>query len=150
MISAYMFGNDKKETVFTEEFKAATGTRISKATTVIGNIETEESVVIEGSLTGDVTCTGSASQITVCEEGFVEGNIVGPHILIEGVVNGNIDSSDTIKCGSRARVLGHVVYTEMQLELGAEVTGNLSRQTTSSVGGSKYQDFKDSNDTSYE
>jgi cytoskeletal protein CcmA (bactofilin family) len=132
------------------EVKVSKETYISKATKIIGNIQTEESVVIEGSLVGDITITGSTSLIQVTEEGFIEGNIIGPNISIDGVVNGDIESSVTIECGSSARVLGNIIYSEIQLSLGAEVTGSLSRKTSSSVGGEKYQDFNGQNETSYE
>lgn len=136
-----MFG--KKETVETQvkPMKSGTATVISQTTKIFGDIETDSEITIEGSLVGDLKNMKGDSSIRISEQGYVEGSIIGTKVIINGVVKGNIVAKNIVECGSSARVLGNIEYNNIQLALGAEVTGNLIRSA-----GDHHEESYDSNE----
>jgi len=117
----------KKETIEARNLKMANGSFISKSTKLFGDIETDRELTIEGTLVGNVRASNGDSVVTISAEGFVEGNISAAEVIVDGVVKGDIESTVIIHCGATARVIGNIEYNEIQLALGAEVSGSLVR-----------------------
>ena len=59
------------------------------------------------------------------EEGCIEGSVIAPNVLLNGMVKGNIDAGDRVELGAKARVLGNVHYTVIETAVGAQINGKL-------------------------
>ena len=81
---------------------------------------------LDGYINGNVTAeAGADSLLSVSEQGCIEGSVIAPNVLLNGVVKGNIDASHRVELGSKAQVLGNVQYTIIETAVGAQINGKL-------------------------
>ena len=80
--------------------------------------------VIRGSVSGEVE---SLSSLTVSEHGTIEGQVRVARIFLNGLVKGDVYSTERVELASSARVEGNVYYGLMEMAIGAEVNGKLVR-----------------------
>ena len=78
---------------------------IAIGTRVKGTLNGKNSLKIAGLLEGDVT---SEMLVWIAKGGRIEGNIKARGVIVEGEVNGNIDSKDKTELSSGARVVGDI------------------------------------------
>jgi cytoskeletal protein CcmA (bactofilin family) len=90
-------------------------------TEVIGDIKFVGGLHVEGRVTGNIFSDDGSLHI----HGEVIGEIRVPHIVVNGVVQGNIYSGEHIELASKAMIRGNVYYTSMEMMLGAQVNGSL-------------------------
>jgi len=55
----------------------------------------------------------------------VEGSVIAPNVILNGIVKGDIDAADRVELGAKARVLGNVHYTIIETAVGAQINGKL-------------------------
>lgn len=88
---------------------------------VEGDIRFTGGLHVEGKVTGNI----------LSEEGMlhVHGEVVGeirvPHVVINGLVQGNIYASEHVELADKAVVNGNVYYKTMEMMMGAQVNGSL-------------------------
>jgi cytoskeletal protein CcmA (bactofilin family) len=107
-------------------------TLIGKNTEINGDIMFSGGLRIDGKLTGNVAAReggGDSSLLTISEQGEVTGNVSVPHVVINGIVNGNVSSPGKVLLQSRAKIVGDVHYASIEMELGATVNGNMVCET---------------------
>lgn len=105
-------------------------TLISSKTEIVGDITFKGGIQIEGSVKGSLTAeAGSGAIVRISETGHIEGKINAPHVVINGVVIGDIYAGEYIELAKKARIQGDVYYHKMEMVLGAEVNGRLLHQT---------------------
>jgi cytoskeletal protein CcmA (bactofilin family) len=80
--------------------------------------------VIRGAVSGEVE---SLSSLTVSEHGTIEGQVRVARIFLNGLVKGDVYSTERVELASSARVEGNVYYGLMEMAIGAEVNGKLVR-----------------------
>ncbi len=81
---------------------------------------------IEGKVVGNIFGEeGSNAEVNVAPNGMVEGEIRAPKITVHGAIKGNLYSAGHIGLAKKATVTGNVHYATMEMEMGAEVNGNL-------------------------
>ena len=80
--------------------------------------------VIRGAVLGEVE---SLSSLTVSEHGTIEGEVRVARIFLNGLVKGDVYSTERVELASSARVEGNVYYGLMEMAIGAEVNGKLVR-----------------------
>jgi cytoskeletal protein CcmA (bactofilin family) len=78
---------------------------ISNGTRVGGTLNGKNSLKIAGLLEGDVTCE---LMVWIVKGGRVEGTIKAWGVIVEGEVNGNIDSKEKTELRSGARMIGDI------------------------------------------
>jgi cytoskeletal protein CcmA (bactofilin family) len=101
-------------------------TLIGRSASVQGDVEFAGGLHIEGRVTGNVRATpGGPSALSVSEHGVIEGSVTCPHVVLNGVVNGDINASERVALGAKARVRGNVSYGVIEMALGAEISGKL-------------------------
>jgi cytoskeletal protein CcmA (bactofilin family) len=66
--------------------------------------------------------------VRVRETGLVKGDIQSPMIVINGLVEGDVYSSNHIELAAKARVTGNVHYHLIEMVMGSEVNGSLSHR----------------------
>ncbi|WP_203143457.1 bactofilin family protein [Marinobacter mangrovi] len=122
-----MLGNKKQKSR-----KPTTGhfdTLISSKTAISGDVEFSGGLHIDGRVRGKVMAEeGTSAILRVSEIGAVEGDIVAPHVIINGTVHGDVYASEHLELAQKASINGNVYYSLIQMAMGAEVNGNLVHQ----------------------
>ncbi|WP_111497954.1 MULTISPECIES: bactofilin family protein [Marinobacter] len=123
-----MLGSNKKQ----KSRKPATGhfdTLISSKTTVAGDVEFSGGLHVDGRVRGKVIAEEGADAILrISQIGAVDGDIVAPHVIINGTVNGDVYASEHLELAEKASITGNVYYSLIQMAMGAEVNGSLVHQ----------------------
>lgn len=101
-------------------------TLLGGTTKVEGNVEFAGALHLDGHVSGNVrAATQMSSTLSISPGGRVDGAVEVTHILLNGVVQGDIRASGRVVLGARARVYGNVHYGVIEVALGAEVRGKL-------------------------
>jgi cytoskeletal protein CcmA (bactofilin family) len=101
-------------------------TLIGPKTRINGDIEFTGGLHLDGYINGNVK--GDSNQgtfLSVSEHGCVEGSVIAPNVILNGIVKGDIDASNRVELGAKARVLGNVHYTIIETAVGAQINGKL-------------------------
>ncbi|GAC1300410.1 MAG: polymer-forming cytoskeletal protein [Steroidobacteraceae bacterium] len=108
------------------------GTLIGPTTRINGDVEFTGGLHLDGCITGNVK--GDSKQgtfLSVSREGAIEGSVVAPYVVLNGLVKGDIEASDRVELGSNARVMGNVHYTTIETAVGAQINGKLIHRSAS-------------------
>ncbi len=104
-------------------------TLISSRTTVEGDIKFSGGLHVDGRVHGKVMAEeGSDAVLRVSEVGEITGDIVAPHVIINGTVNGDVYASAHLELAEKAAINGSVYYNLIEMAMGATVNGNLVHQ----------------------
>ncbi len=112
-----------------ENKPAAIQTLVGAKTRISGDVEFAGGLHLDGQINGNVTA-GAGAMLSISEQGCVEGSVAVPNIVLNGVVKGDIDSSERIKLGPKARVHGNVSYLVIETAVGAQINGKLIHRST--------------------
>jgi cytoskeletal protein CcmA (bactofilin family) len=104
----------------------AIDTLIGANTRINGDVEFSGGLHVDGYINGNVSSepAGGAS-LTVSEMGGIEGSVLVRNIVLNGIVKGDIDATDRVELGEKARVLGNVRYSSIETAVGAQINGKL-------------------------
>ena len=115
-----MFGREPKP--------ARIDTLIGKASRVHGDLEFTGGLHLDGSIAGNVRADPSEdSSLSVSETGSIEGNVEATNVMLNGTVKGDILARHRVVLGATARVQGNVFYGVIEMTLGAQIMGKLTR-----------------------
>jgi cytoskeletal protein CcmA (bactofilin family) len=115
-----MFNRDTKQ--------ARIDTLIGKASRVHGDMEFAGGLHLDGSIAGNVRADPSeGSSLSVSETGSIEGNVEADNVMLNGTVRGDIVARGRIVLGATASVQGNVYYGVIEMTLGAQIMGKLTR-----------------------
>jgi cytoskeletal protein CcmA (bactofilin family) len=104
-------------------------TLISAKTSVQGDITFSGGLHVDGRIHGKVVAEeGSDAVLRVSEVGEVTGDIIAPHVIVNGTVNGDVYASANLELAEKASINGSVYYNLIQMAMGATVNGNLVHQ----------------------
>ncbi|MBN1239073.1 MAG: polymer-forming cytoskeletal protein [Gammaproteobacteria bacterium] len=104
----------------------AIGTLIGGGARVHGDIEFAGGIHIDGFVKGNVVAADEpGSSVSISERGCVEGTVSAAQVLLNGTVNGDVLAAERVELGPRARVIGNVRYSLIEMAVGAEVNGKL-------------------------
>ena len=114
---------------------AKVDTLIGAKTRINGDIEFNGGLHLEGYINGNVKGDSSADTfLSVSEHGCIEGSVIAPNVILNGIVKGDIEASERVELGSKARVLGSVIYTIIETAVGAQINGKLIHRAVSATG----------------
>jgi len=103
-------------------------TIIGEGTVIQGDILYTGGLHIDGKVVGNVTAeNGAETTLTLSKQGSIQGNVNVPTVVIDGEVEGDVTSSDRVQLISNSRITGNVKYNLIEMEVGAEVNGQLLR-----------------------
>jgi cytoskeletal protein CcmA (bactofilin family) len=115
--------------------KAQIDTLIGAKTRINGDVEFAGGFRLDGCINGNVKCEpGADGVLSVSEQGCIEGSVIVPSIVLNGVVKGDIEARDRVELGPKARVLGSVHYTTIETAVGAQINGKLIHRAKASAG----------------
>jgi cytoskeletal protein CcmA (bactofilin family) len=110
-------------------------TLIGRSANVQGDVEFAGGLHVDGRITGNVRATaGLPASLSISEHGVVEGSVEAQNVVLNGRINGDIFGSERVVLGAKARVLGNVHYGEIEMALGAEITGKLVPRVGAGTG----------------
>jgi cytoskeletal protein CcmA (bactofilin family) len=95
---------------------------ISPDLKVIGNLETEGDLQIEGTVEGDIR----AHLLTIGEKATIRGEIVAEDVVVNGHVFGRI-RGQKVRLASTGQVEGDILHNTIAIEAGAHFEGSVHR-----------------------
>ena len=102
-------------------------TMIGESTEVTGNLVFSGGLLIEGKVLGNISSVkDDASAVLILNiDGFIEGDISVPNVVINGSVNGDIHVTGRAELAEGARIHGNVYYSVIEIASGAKINGSL-------------------------
>mgnify|MGYP001808956332 FL=1 len=89
---------------------------------------------IDGTVKGNVNAENfSDSELSISEDGTVEGGVTVPYVIVNGIVQGDVVASQRVELGPTARIIGNIYYNLIRMAIGAEINGKLVHQPESQV-----------------
>jgi len=93
---------------------------------VHGDVDFAGGLHIDGHVFGAVRAQGAGeSTVSVSESGVIEGGVVATHVVVNGLVRGDVRATGKVALGPSARVIGNVQYGVIESAAGAQITGTL-------------------------
>src|SRR4051794_37539228 len=121
-----MFSRDNKQ--------ARIDTLIGKASRVHGDVEFAGGLHLDGSIAGNVRADPiEGSSLSVSETGSIDGNVEAGNVMLNGAVRGDIVARGRVVLGATAHVQGNVYYGVIEMTLGAQIMGKLTRLSEGAV-----------------
>ncbi len=115
--------------------KAEIDTLIGAKTRINGDVEFAGGFHLDGHINGNVKSElDSGATLSVSAEGCIEGSVIVTNIVLNGIVKGDIEASDRVELGPKARVLGSVHYTTLETAVGAQINGKLIHRPKAGPG----------------
>lgn len=105
---------------------------IAKETKIVGDLQTQGNVRIEGLIEGMVY---SKSKIVISESGVVVGNLMSAESEISGKVTGTVTCSEVLFLKKTALIEGDITTSKLIIENGAVFNGKcqMADQATSKI-----------------
>ena len=98
-------------------------TTISASITIKGEVSSEEDLVIEGRVDGEVRMRNA--MVTVARGAQVTADVRGPRVRVLGRVYGSIAAADRIELTTTAEVQGSLSASQVVLEEGSTFSGRI-------------------------
>ncbi len=100
---------------------------IGVGTRIEGDVIFSGGLRVDGVVIGNVLAAEGAtsSTLVLSEHASVEGAVNVAHLVMNGTVKGPVTVTDSLELQSRARVIGDVVYTLIEMQQGAVIEGRL-------------------------
>jgi len=107
-------------------------TLVGKDTRVHGDLEFTGGCLIDGYVKGNVKAVADDdATLNISERGCVEGAVMVANVLLNGTIKGDVKALKRVELGSKARVVGNVQYSLIEMAVGAEVNGKLIHESES-------------------
>lgn len=96
---------------------------IGEGTVVLGELRFADGLRIDGEIRGDVVAEDGPSLLVISENARIHGKVTAGHVIINGEVNGPVDSHELLELQPKARIVGDVVYGALEMHQGATIQG---------------------------
>lgn len=101
-------------------------TLISGKTQIVGDLQFTGGLHVDGLVRGTVRAEEESDAIVrISDIGEIDGDVIAPHIIVNGTVHGDVYASKHIELAANASIKGNVYYHLIEMAMGAEVNGNL-------------------------
>ena len=101
-------------------------TLIGEGSVLQGEIRFSDGLRIDGEVRGDVVADDAKpSVVVISERARVIGRVHAAHIIINGEVQGPIESHQLLELQPKARVVGDIRYEALEMHQGAQIDGEL-------------------------
>jgi cytoskeletal protein CcmA (bactofilin family) len=112
-----------KGKIFRSPFKMVETTIISDSSNFQGNIETEGTLIVHGSVRGIIKC----GSLEILQEGDVDANVEAESVSVAGKFQGEMICTGRLNILSTGTVIGEIVYGRLSIESGGQLAGNLTK-----------------------
>ena len=113
----------KKEKRRREDKAIPSESVIASNTRFKGNISADDTVRIAGHFEGDIQCE---QLVRIDIGGIVVGIINSALVIIEGELNGNIESAKKVEVRSEGRAIGNITTEELAIAEGSYIRGEIN------------------------
>jgi cytoskeletal protein CcmA (bactofilin family) len=111
-------------------------TLIGPKTRINGDVDFTGGLHLDGYINGNVKGdSNEGTFLSVSEHGCIEGSVIAPNVVLNGMVKGDIEAGERVELGAKARVLGNVHYTIIETAVGAQINGKLIHRVNPPGGG---------------
>ncbi len=100
---------------------AGKSTVLGEKTRYLGNIDTDEPLLIHGGFEGEIK---SSSEVEVGESGVVKATLSARSIIISGRVTGDCTASDKLELRASGKLTGSIHAARIVIAEGAEFKGS--------------------------
>jgi cytoskeletal protein CcmA (bactofilin family) len=100
----------------------STPSLIAQHTRVVGDIETQGALLLNGSVQGNGQIAG---EVAISNGAQWEGDVHAQSAVIAGTVIGNVTIDDKLEIGASARLQGRVTAKRLAIALGAQIDGEV-------------------------
>ncbi len=102
-------------------------TLIGVGTIIEGDIRFSGGLRIDGTVKGNVEAAdgAAASTLILSEQARIEGNVAVAYLVNNGTVVGQVSVAECLEMQSRAKIVGDVEYSLIEMHQGAVVEGRL-------------------------
>ena len=101
-------------------------TLVGQHTEIQGDVRFAGGLHVDGTVKGNVIAENDGrSMLSLSECGTIEGEVNVPYVVLNGVVIGDVHSSEHVELASKARITGNVYYNLIEMSIGSEVNGKL-------------------------
>jgi cytoskeletal protein CcmA (bactofilin family) len=123
-----MFSGDKKQV------KGRIDTLVGRNSRIKGDLSFSGGLHVDGEIHGNVSAEdGSDSVLSLSQNGVIRGEVRVPHIVVNGLVEGDVHAEKRLELGPAARVTGDVYYNLVEIAVGATVNGKLVHKPAAPV-----------------
>jgi cytoskeletal protein CcmA (bactofilin family) len=99
---------------------------IGASAKVHGDVEFSGGLHIEGHVLGAVRAYGAGeSTVSVGDSGIIDRGVSATHVVVNGIVRGDVEATGKVALGPTALVVGNVRYGTIESAAGAQITGRL-------------------------
>lgn len=108
---------------------------IGAGTQIEGNIRFTGGLRIDGEVKGCVEAAegASSSTLVLSEQARIEGSVTVAHLVSNGTVVGPVTVSESLELQPKARIVGDVDYSVIEMHQGAVIEGRLVHRGAKSV-----------------
>jgi cytoskeletal protein CcmA (bactofilin family) len=97
-------------------------TTISRSIRIHGELIGDDDLVVEGTVCG---CINAPKNLIIAPEAYVQGDIRGRRVLVQGRVKGNVIASERIELEAVADLEGHLSANHVVIADGARFNGGI-------------------------
>ncbi|GGX20336.1 MULTISPECIES: bactofilin family protein [Undibacterium] len=113
--------------MFNRKNKSTIDSLIGSSTSIEGDIHFKGGLRIDGRVKGNVIAeSGTTSILIISEQAVIDGEVRAGHVVVNGVINGPVISTELIELQSKAKISGDVHYKALEMMNGALVSGKLA------------------------
>lgn len=98
-------------------------TIIAAGTTIVGDIDSEGVIKIEGQIQGTVR---AATQLLVAPGALIRGDVYSPEIVAGGEIRGSVHADTRVEIQSGALIEGDITTQRILISEGGRVNGQIS------------------------
>jgi cytoskeletal protein CcmA (bactofilin family) len=114
---------------------AKVDTLIGQKTRINGDVEFSGGLHLDGYINGNVKGDAEAGTfLSVSQHGGIEGSVIAPNVILNGLVKGDIEAAERVELGAKARVMGNVNYSIIETAVGAQINGKLIHRANPGAG----------------
>ena len=112
-----------KVKLFKNPLKTVETTIISAGSKLEGRIETAGTLIVDGSVTGDIKC----SSLEILQDGNLEAKVEAENVSVAGNFEGEMICNGKLTVFSKGKVMGDVSYGTLSIECGGALDGSVSK-----------------------
>ena len=100
----------------------STPTLISQHTRLVGDIETQGALLVNGSVQGNGRVGG---EVAIASGARWEGDVHAERAVVAGTLIGNLTVDDKLEIGASAQLRGRITARRIAIAMGAQVAGEM-------------------------
>jgi cytoskeletal protein CcmA (bactofilin family) len=103
---------------------------IGATTRIEGNVYFSGGLRVDGAVRGNVAgLPDQPATLVVSEQARIDGEVQAAHVVVNGTINGPVDSRETLELQAGSRVKGDIHYKSIEIQQGAVIEGRLVHHT---------------------